>query len=211
MKRVIITTIIICISFCLMAQTKGQRKITTTPKTTLPVKGGQVKNPMSSQLDKPIIADFLLSKCDRHLKYHKVMWRVLLNANPSSSNPLELSREISRLRVKPVNNAIGHIIFDKGSSSLVLSPITNLSQVSGYNPFSVPVSGTEILHNLENGTISTIGFHWETGNYGNIKDVTDIYKVGSLHFLDAVNDQGTSHTIRIFPGYLIDGCQLEQR
>lgn len=176
----------------------------------MPVKGGQDKIPAGSNFDKPVTADFLLSKCDRHLKYHKVMWKVLLNANPTSSNPLELSKEISRLRFVAGNNGSGSIVFDKTVGSSTIPIITNLSQLPGYNPFPVPVSGTTTLY-YSGGSHSTLGFHWKSGNYGVIKEVKDIYKIGTLNFIDVENTQGVSHTIRIFPGYFMDGCQLDQR
>lgn len=211
MNKILLTTIILSFGICLMAQTKGKRKITTTPKTTLPIKGGEDRIPAGSNLDKPVLADFALSKCERHLKYHKIMWKLLLNANPSDSNPLQLSSEISRMRFVPVNSASGHIVFDKSFNTIDVPAITDLNQPFGSNVFPISVTGTTVLHTLNNGSFSSLGFHWKSGNYCIIKEVKDIYKVGTSNFIDVENTQGVSHTIRIFPAYLMDGCQLAQR
>ncbi len=185
-----------------VAATSLSAQLKPNPKPISP--STEIKGP---SLEKPVKPDFALSKCERHLKYQKIMWKVLLNANPSNSNPLELSKEVNGLRFVPANNATGSIVFDKTAGSIPIPLISILSTVQGYSPYPVPVTGTSVLYQNNNSNC-ILSFHWETGSYGIVKEVKEIYKIGVQNYIDVISSTGSSYTIKIFPGYLMDGCQI---
>lgn len=198
------------LSLGLMAQTKGKKKITSVgPSTTLPLKEGDIKG--QQDLNDQYKADFALSKCDRYMRFHKRLWQTLLNSNPTVNNPLELSKEISRLRFLPGTNATGHIVFEKINGAIKLPPLTSFSNSFSQGPYPFPMTGTTVLVNGQNNNITTVGFHWETGNYGTIKKVEDIYIIGGQHFIDVINIAGINYTIKILPYYEFDGCTVPTR
>ncbi len=196
MKKSIFTFLFLALGLSLSAQIK-------------PIKG-KSKIKKGSIISDQFGSDKGLKKCDIHIKYQKIMWKHLLNNQNASGVPLDLSSKIPKLRITNGSVGIAKLIFRGGVKSIKMPPLTNIKPVTGYNPFPVPVTGTGILETFGPYTL-TISFHWETGSYGIIKDVEEIYKVGSLHYIDVKNTNNVSHTIRIFPNYRMDGCPLPQK
>lgn len=161
-------------------------------------------------LNKPVLHDLSMSKCDRYLKYYKQLIKEAITANPSSSSPLEITTKIPRARIVHNYGTLGHIVMDKRSGSIPFPPITMITTVPASGVYPVDVSAFSYLDN-QNGQLSSVVLKWEAGNYSDVIQVTDVYKIGTQAYAEIKRSSGAVQSIMIFPEHQMDGCQIQVR
>ena len=177
---------------------------------------GQVIKPIkkakkSTQLDKPIMADIAMTKCDRYMKYYKKLLKIFITADPPSfDNPIEIAKDMPRARLFYNYVTNGHIVMDKRSGSVPFPPLNMIISDSGSGIWPVDVSSFTFI-DTQDGQSSTISLAWELGSYSDVIEVTDVYKVGNITYLEFKRSNGTLESIRFFPGHHMDGCEIPVR
>jgi len=171
------------------------------------------KQPNSTSIGKPIRASFGMKKCERYMRNYKRLLKIVITANPSESNPLEITKQVGRAYIVYKQGSKGHIVMDKTFKCVAFPPINQFITSPPIGLYPVTTTSFSFLDTNENGQSndSSVGIVWEAGNYANVIQVTDVYKIGNQAYADIKRSNGAMESIMIFPEHLMDKCEIPVR
>jgi len=171
-----------------------------------PTKKAPGKAIKRTQQGKPM----MVPVCDSYMDNYKKLLKVVIMANPTQNNPLKISKLVPSANILYSYGTNGHIIMDRRSGSTPFPPINMIITNSGNGVYPVSVSSFSFL-STQNGQNSTVGLAWEAGNYNDVVQVTDIFKVGNQAYAAIKRSNGKINKIRIYPNHQMDGCEIPVR
>ncbi len=198
MKKKIFTLLILGFTFSLSSQIKP------TPKPFKPSK--EIKG---TSTGKPYLADIALTPCERDLRYFK---NFLLHVIKKEENEtMNISNIMTNARIVYNFGAVAKLVFVKTTGSVPFPLLPIHSVMPNNSVYNMDIEGFGFLE-TQNGQTSTFVFHYEAGNYSDVKEVVDVYRTGNNIYADLKRTNGSTTPIQIFPGFMFDnGCVIPVR